>query len=77
MCKIFADYTSLFSKVQDLNKSVTELNTDLKLPDNALLSVYKSFTRPYLDYGYILYNNQAMIILGTKWKKFNIELVYQ
>ena len=30
MCKIFADYTSLFSKVQDLNKSVTELNTDLK-----------------------------------------------
>ena len=30
MCKIFADYTSLFSKVLDINKSVTELNTDLK-----------------------------------------------
>ena len=51
----------------------------VNLPDNALLSIYKSFTRPHLDYGYILYNNQAMIILqnGTKWKKFNIELVYQ
>ena len=30
MCKIFADDTSLFSKVLDINKSVTELNTDLE-----------------------------------------------
>ena len=29
MCKFFADDTSLFSKVLDKNKSVTELNTDL------------------------------------------------
>ena len=49
----------------------------VNLPDNALFTIYKSFTRPHLDYGYILYNNQAMIILGTKWIKFNIELVYQ
>ena len=28
MCKIFADDTSLFSKVLDINKSVKELNTD-------------------------------------------------
>ena len=30
MCKIFADDTSLFSKVVDINKSVTKLNTDLE-----------------------------------------------
>ena len=30
ICKIFADDTSLYSKVLDKNKSVTELNTDLE-----------------------------------------------
>ena len=30
MCKIFADDISLFSKVLDLDKSVPELNTDLR-----------------------------------------------
>ena len=30
MCKIFAHTTSLFSKVLDLNRSLTELNTDLE-----------------------------------------------
>ena len=30
MCKIFANDTFLFSKVLDINKSVTELNTDLE-----------------------------------------------
>ena len=30
MCKIFAYDISLFSKVLDINKSVTELNTDLE-----------------------------------------------
>ena len=29
ICKIFADDTSLFSKVLDVNKSVNELNSDL------------------------------------------------
>ena len=29
ICKTFADNTSLFSKVQDINKSVNELNWDL------------------------------------------------
>ena len=29
MCKIFADDTSLFSKVSDISRSVTEFNTDL------------------------------------------------
>ena len=30
MCKIFADDTSLLSKVLDVNKSVIELNPDLE-----------------------------------------------
>ena len=30
MYKIFADNTSLFSKVLDINKSVTEINSDLE-----------------------------------------------
>ena len=30
ICKIFADDTSLFSKVQDINRSVNELNCDLE-----------------------------------------------
>ena len=30
MCKIFADDTSVFSKVLDINKSFPELNTDLE-----------------------------------------------
>ena len=30
MCKIFADDTSLFSKVLDVNKSVIELHADLE-----------------------------------------------
>ena len=30
MCKIFAHTTSLFWKVLDLNRSLTELNTDLE-----------------------------------------------
>ena len=38
MCKIFADDTSLFSKVLDLSKSVTELNTDLEKIVNGLIN---------------------------------------
>ena len=34
MCKIFADDTSLFSKVQDINKSANELNCDLEEVSN-------------------------------------------
>ena len=34
LCKIFADNTSLFSKVHDINKSVSELNADLEKINN-------------------------------------------
>ena len=34
LCKIFADDTSLFSKVQDINRSANELNCDLEKVSN-------------------------------------------
>ena len=34
MCKIFADDTSLFSKLQNINKSANELNRDLEKVSN-------------------------------------------
>ena len=34
MCKIFADDTSLFSKVQHINRSANELNCDLEKVSN-------------------------------------------
>ena len=158
MCKIFADDTSLFSKVVDINKSVTKLNTDLEkisqwvyqwkmqfnsdpnkqanevifsrrlisnnlahspvkfnnnisrcshqkhlgvaldsnlnfnthidqkikkcnkmiglirrlsvnLPRNALLTIYKSFIRPHLDYGDILYDKPSNDNFQNKMEK--------
>ena len=38
MCKIFADDTSLFSKVLDVNKSVVELKADLEKINNGLFN---------------------------------------
>ena len=96
--KIFADDTSIFSIVDDVNVSVMQLNDDLlkcsiqkhlgihldeklnfnhhvkekitkankgigvikklsnTLPRDTLLSIYKSFVRPHLDYGDIIYD---------------------
>ena len=34
MCKIFADDTSLFSKVQHINRSANELNCDFEKVSN-------------------------------------------
>ena len=158
MCKIFANDTSLFSKVLDINKSVTELYTDLvkinswayqwkmqfnpdpnkqaneiifsrklgsnnlshppvkfsnnnitrcsrhlrivldsnlnftshidqkmkkcnkmiglitqlsvNLPRNALLTIYKSFIRPHLDYGDILYDKPGNDNFQNEMEKF-------
>ena len=45
------------------------------LPCNALLTMYKSFIRSYLDYGDILHDTLNNEIFRTKRKKNNIELV--
>ena len=56
MCKIFADGTSLFSEVLDLDKSVTELNTDLQKishwanPDPKKQANEVIFTRKLVSY---------------------------
>ena len=42
------------------------------LPRQALVTIYKAFIRPQLDYGDIIYD-QLLIILSTqKWNPFNI-----
>ena len=43
------------------------------LPWHALITIYKSFVRPHLDYGDIIYdqpNNESL-----KWKEFNTLLL--
>ena len=43
------------------------------LPWHALITIYKSFVRPHLDYGDIIYdqpNNESL-----KWKEFNTMLL--
>ena len=167
ICKIFADDTSLFSKILDVNKSVNELNSDLErtnqwayhwkmqfdpdpkkqanevifsrksvshglshpsikfnerdikkcnhqkhlgvildsslnfnthidqkikkynkligllrrlsvnLPQNALLTIYKSFIRPHLDYGHILYDKLNNENFQDKIERIQFELVLQ
>ena len=42
-------------------------------PRHALITIYKSFVRPHLDYGDIIYdqpNNESL-----KWKEFNTMLL--
>ena len=48
------------------------------LPRNALLTVYKPFVRPHLDYGVISYMiNQTTRVYKTKSKRFSIMLPLQ
>ena len=67
----YTDDTSLFSVVFNVGATAKELNVDLAkvqgwalyllrklrnlLPRAALLTLYKPFIRPYLDYGDIIY----------------------
>ena len=46
-------------KIKKCNKLIGLIRSlfFLDLPRNALLTIYKSFIRPYLDYGDILYGN--------------------
>ena len=62
--KLFADDTSIFSTVFDINKYSENLNKDLATLNDwahqwrmvSLLTTYKSFIRPNLDYGDIIYD---------------------
>ena len=47
-------------------------------PRQALVTIYKAFVRPHLDYDDVLYDHMLLIILSTqKWNPFNIMPVYQ
>ena len=65
-------------KIEKCNKMIDLIRrVSVNLPNNALLTIYKSFIRPHLDYGGILYDKPRNDIFRTKWKKFSIELVYR
>ena len=44
---------------------------------NALLTIYKSFIRPHLDYDGVVMINQTMNLLVENWKKSNTMLHWQ
>ena len=41
------------------------------LPRSALLTIYKSFIRPHLDYGDIIYDKAFNESFHTNWNHFN------
>ena len=42
------------------------------LPRQALVTIYKAFIRPHLDYGDVLYTKFLIILSTQKWNPFNI-----
>ena len=50
--------THVAQKIKKCNKLIGLMKRlSINLPRNALLTIYKSFVRPHLDYGNILYDN--------------------
>ena len=74
--KLFADDSSLFSIVNYVNTSASTLNSDLGLlqklqtilPRNNLLTIYKSFIRPLLDYADVIYDQPSNTSFSKKIK---------
>ena len=54
---------------------IKRLSVDL--PRDALLTIYKSFIRPHLDYEDIIYDKTHKNLLKTKLKIFNVKLAFQ
>ena len=65
------------SKVETkVNKSVGIIRKlQNVLPRSALLTVYKSFIRPLLDYGAIIYDKHLMNRFMRNWSQLNITLL--
>ena len=51
----------------NIGSSITK-KLQSKLPVNALLTIYKSFIRPHLDYGDIVYDQLLMTLLQKTGK---------
>ena len=47
------------------------------LPRHSLITIYKSFVRPHLDYGNIIYDQPSMKASATKLKWFHTMLLLQ
>ena len=63
--------THIDQKIEKSNKMIGLIRRlSVKLPRNALLTIYKSFIRPYLDYGDILYDKPSNDNFQNKMKKF-------
>ena len=57
-------------KIKKCNKSIGLIRRlSITLPRNALLTIYKSFVRPHLNYGGILYDNPNKENLQNKSEK--------
>ena len=70
--------THIDQKIKTCNKLIGLIRRlSVNLPRNALLTIYKSFIRPHLDYGYILYDKPNNEDFQNKLEKFNIELALQ
>ena len=72
-------YTHVAQKIKKCSKLIGLIQRLLiNLPSNALLTIYKSFIRPHLDYDDILYDNPNNENFQSKLEKtFNIESVLQ
>ena len=65
-------------KIKVCNKLIgTIKHLSFNLPRKSLLTIYKSFVRPHLDYGDMIYNNPENETLINKLEKFNIGLALQ
>ena len=63
--------THIDQKVEKSNKMIGLIRRlSVKLPRNALLTIYKSFIKPYLGYGDILYDKPSNDNFQNKMEKF-------
>ena len=67
--------THITEKIRKASKGIGVIRKPLKsLPRNALLTLYKSFIRPHLDYDGIVYDQPDMNHLTVNLNKSNIML---
>ena len=63
--------THIDQKTKKCNKMIGVLRRlSVNLPGNALLTICKSFIRPHLDYGHILYDRPSNDNFQNKMEKF-------
>ena len=65
---------------EHLNKIESKVNKTISIirklqnvvPRTTLLTIYKSFIKPHLDYGDIIYDTNLMSLFMLNWNHFNI-----